>query len=157
MNPCPCGYAGDRQTHCQCNPDQVKKYRHRISGPLLDRIDMHVPVTRISPALLLGQNKAPESSGTVRERVCQGRHRQLFRQGGTNAQLPQSELASACGLDSEKNRIIEAAIKALNLSPRAVHRSLRVARTIADLAGEPTVTDTHLTEAFAYRNPELGL
>ncbi len=157
MNPCQCGYAGDLEQVCRCTPDQLQRYRGRISGPLLDRIDLHIPVTRIPPALLLNKKISGEFSCDVKARVCAGREIQINRQGDCNARLSQDLLTHYCFLADEQNRYIEKAMESMNLSPRAVYRSLRVARTIADLDGGSKVTNSHLNEALAYRNPNFAL
>ncbi|MCP5205245.1 MAG: YifB family Mg chelatase-like AAA ATPase [Pseudomonadales bacterium] len=154
MNPCPCGYLGDTERACRCTPQQVQRYRARISGPLLDRIDLHVAVYRLPAAELLGPQGAGEDSATVRARVCASRALQLARQGCANAQLPADRLAQVCQLaDATKDQLAKAASR-MTLSPRALHRTLRVARTIADLAQSPTVANSHLSEALAYRAEE---
>ncbi len=157
MNPCPCGYAGDTEKACRCSTDQIAKYRQRISGPLMERIDMHIPVSRVTPSALLNKNQDNEASDTVRARVLVAREVQLMRQGHTNAQLAHKELAGACLLGSTEENHIKKAMESMNLSARSVHRSLRVGRTIADLAGEQRVSQEHLSEAFAYRNADLVL
>jgi magnesium chelatase family protein len=157
MNPCPCGYAGDTEKACRCGTDQIAKYRQRISGPLMERIDMHIPVSRVTPSALLNKNQDNEASDTVRARVLVARDVQLMRQGRTNAQLAHKELAGACLLGSREENYIKKAMESMKLSARSVHRSLRVGRTIADLAGEQRVSQEHLSEAFAYRNADLVL
>jgi magnesium chelatase family protein len=151
-----CGYAGDLEKVCRCTPDQLQRYRGRISGPLLDRIDLHIPVNRIPPELLLKKHVSGESSSTVRARVCAGRAIQIERQGVCNAHVQQDLLSDYCALEEVQKRYLERAMKSMTLSPRAVYRSLRVARTIADLAAESKVLNTHLNEALAYRNPDFS-
>ena len=157
MNPCPCGYTGDPQKTCRCTPDQLLRYRQRISGPLMDRIDLHISVTRVPPGLLLNREQVGEPSSAVRQRVCAAREIQIQRQDCANALIPHTELAATCLLDSDDNTYVEEAMTQMNLSARAVHRSLRVARTIADLLGEDKVTIEHLGEALAFRNPDLTI
>lgn len=148
MNPCPCGYAGDPSGRCRCSADVVARYRGRISGPMLDRIDMHVEVPRVPPA----QWRAPgEDSATVRERVRQARQRQQARAGMPNAQLGTQELARDTALSQADRVLLDSAAERLGLSARAHQRILRVARSIADLAGADTVHREHLTEAIGYR------
>jgi len=152
MNPCPCGYLGDPAHPCRCTPDQILRYRSRVSGPLLDRIDLHVQVNRLPPADLLAPGHAGECSAAVRERVRQCRERQMQRQGEPNAQLAPEQLASVCALPAAQRQWLEAAATRLHLSGRALHRALRVARTIADLAGCETIAVAHLGEALGYRS-----
>ncbi|MEH6570258.1 MAG: YifB family Mg chelatase-like AAA ATPase [Halioglobus sp.] len=155
MNPCPCGFTGDLEKTCRCTPDQLQRYQQRISGPLLDRIDLHIPVSRVPARLLLTPSSSFETSSAVRARVIAGRDKQLVRQGRSNAQIPHRDLTRICALKKSQNAYIEAAMSRMNLSARAVHRSLRVARTIADLQGEEKVSNDHVNEALAYRNPDL--
>jgi magnesium chelatase family protein len=151
MNPCPCGFLGDGERSCTCTPDQIQRYRARLSGPLLDRIDLHVQVGRIPPGDLLRPRYTGEPSAAVQERVRRCRVRQEQRQGGTNAQLSTDQLASVCSLgDAEKSSLEDAARK-LHLSGRGLHRTLRVARTIADLDDSAGIGLAHITEALAYR------
>jgi magnesium chelatase family protein len=157
MNPCFCGYYGDPEKPCHCSSQQLSQYRQRLSGPLLDRIDMHIDVARVPPALLLSSRHDNEPSKAVRARVCTARKVQMLRQGSTNADIPHREIASTCLLGNRQSSYIEQVMTQLNLSARAVHRSLRVARTIADLEGTHAVQLKHLNEAFAYRNPEFAL
>ncbi|MBK8283579.1 MAG: YifB family Mg chelatase-like AAA ATPase [Ahniella sp.] len=150
MNPCPCGYAGDPGGRCRCGPDQVTRYRARVSGPLLDRIDLHVDVPRV-PAEMLRQASVAESSDTVRARVIKARDRQLARQDCSNSRLDGSRLTRFCGLGESSLRMLDRAVEQLGLSARAHQRILRVARTIADLAESEAVSDDHLVEAIGYR------
>lgn len=150
MNPCPCGYLGDPSGRCRCTPDQIQRYRGRISGPLLDRIDLQVEVPRLPPQELQG---APgESSAAVRVRVCVARAVQLQRQGECNARLCGSGLDHHCRLRDSEQQLLRHALERLNLSARAYHRILRVARTIADLDGAERIGAQHLGEAMGYRN-----
>ncbi|HLQ24384.1 MAG TPA: ATP-binding protein, partial [Acidiferrobacterales bacterium] len=152
MNPCPCGYLGDASGRCRCTFDKVRAYRARISGPLLDRIDMHVEVPPVPRTLLMKQDRqAAETSAQVRQRVETARRRQLDRHGCANAQLSNKQIEQACALDAENQQLLEQAITRLNLSARAYHRILKVARTIADLAGAETIGNAHLSEAIQYR------
>ena len=153
MNPCPCGYAGDPRNRCQCTPDQVQRYRGRISGPLMDRIDLGIEVPRI-PLGELGASRGPndEDSATVRARVIKARHHGLMRAGRANAEISTRELERDCALGPAERHWFDAALERLGLSARAYHRTLRVARTIADLDGGAGLLDrTHLAEALMYR------
>ncbi|MCD7098421.1 YifB family Mg chelatase-like AAA ATPase [Stenotrophomonas sp. MMGLT7] len=156
MNPCPCGWAGDASGRCRCSPDIVRRYRARISGPLLERIDLHVEVPRLSPQELRPQAPAGEDSATIRRRVEQARERQLARAGKPNARLGQAETERHCRLHERDQALLERAIEQLRLSARSMHRILRVARSIADLAGDADIGTPHLTEAIGYRRMEAG-
>jgi len=157
MNPCPCGWAGDPSGRCRCSPDAVRRYRGRVSGPLLDRIDLHVEVARLPPAALRPDAPAGESTATVRARVVEARARQHARAGKTNAVLDQPETSSACRLAEADQLLLERAVDALQLSARSMHRILRVARTIADLDGADVIDTAHLTEAISLRRAARGL
>jgi len=150
MNPCPCGYAGDPTGRCKCGPDQISRYRARVSGPLLDRIDMHVDVPRV-PAEFMRQQAPGEDSGVVRDRVVTCRNAQLARQGTSNAGLDGQRLQRLCGLSEQALRLLDRAVEQLGLSARAHQRIMRVSRTIADLDGQNAVADTHLIEAIGFR------
>jgi magnesium chelatase family protein len=152
MNPCPCGYLGDGSGRCHCTAEQVARYRGRISGPLLDRIDMHVEVPRVDPARLgAPDGGGGESSAQVRRRVCAARERQLARAGRTNSALTPKEVDRDCPLDDSGLRLMQQVMTRLALSARAYHRILKVARTIADLADCDTIGLAHLSEAVNYR------
>src|SRR5688572_1598653 len=157
MNPCPCGWAGDPSGRCRCSPDVIRRYRGRISGPLLDRIDLHVDVPRLPPAHLRPDAPAGESSAQVRDRVLGARARQLARGGKPNARLDQVQTYAACRLSDADQQLLERAIDALQLSARGMHRILRVARTIADLDDSERIATAHLTEALGYRGMDRGL
>ncbi len=151
MNPCPCGYAGDPSGRCACTPEQVRRYRARVSGPLLDRIDLQIAVPRV-PLVELGETAVGgESSAVVRGRVVAARDRQLQRAGKANAQLSNREVARDCALATSDRALLERALDKLGLSARAYHRVLRVARSIADLDDAERVATAHLTEAIQYR------
>ncbi|GAB5450992.1 MAG: YifB family Mg chelatase-like AAA ATPase [Halioglobus sp.] len=154
MNPCPCGYLGDAQTRCRCTPDQVQRYRGRISGPFLDRLDMHVPVDRLPAAQLLAPERTGESSAEIRGRVVASRQRQVQRQGCANALLSPQALREVAPLARAETAFLESAATRLQLSGRSVYRTLRVARSIADITGEERVEVGHLGEALAFRNPD---
>jgi magnesium chelatase family protein len=150
MNPCPCGYHGDAQGRCSCTPLQIKRYRSKISGPLLDRIDMHIQVNAL-PITDLQQTPQGESSAVVRERVLSAYQRQLQRQGKVNAQLRGRELHKHCVLSQASQNLLAVAMDRLRLSARAYDRILRVARTLADLLGQTNVDTPQVSEALAYR------
>ena len=150
MNPCPCGYAGDISGRCRCTPDQIARYRSRISGPLLDRIDLVLEVPRLEAAELR-QAADGERSADVRARVAAARAHQLVRAGKPNAWLGNRESERDAVLGEREQQLLERAVERLGLSARAWHRILRVARTIADLDSAGTITPTHLSEAIQYR------
>jgi len=153
MNPCPCGFLGHYSGKCRCTPDQVTRYRNRISGPLLDRIDLHIEV----PAVVeqdLGSRQPGEPSAAIRERVAAARERQLARQGKPNAHLSVKEIGEHCIAEADADQLARKAIGTLGLSARAYHRILKVARTVADMAGVPGISTTHVAEAVQYRRYE---
>jgi magnesium chelatase family protein len=152
MNPCPCGYYGHSNGRCHCTVEQIQRYRNRISGPLLDRIDIHVEVPNVPREVLNDtRGETPESSDAVRERVECCRQLQLERSGKRNALLVNREVEQLCQLSKADAALLEQAIDKLGLSARAYHRILKVARTIADLAGEEQIGTAHLSEAIGYR------
>jgi magnesium chelatase family protein len=151
MNPCPCGWAGDASGRCRCTAEQIARYRGRLSGPLLDRIDLHVSVPRLAHGELRPDAAMGESSSAVRERVIGAHEIQTRRSQKPNALLGQRETERICRLTPSDQTLLERAIDALQLSARATHRILRVARTIADLAGSEAITTMHLSEAIGYR------
>jgi len=151
-NPCPCGYAGDLVRACRCGPEERRRYERKLSGPLLDRVDIFVEVERVG-ADALGASTAAEPSDAVRARVIAARDRQALR-GVLNARLPTSDLAGRCQADGAARRILGIATERLGLTARAYHRALRVARTIADLAGDDTLMADHIEEALGLRYAE---
>jgi len=152
MNPCPCGYLGDAGGRCRCTPEQVRRYRGRLSGPLLDRIDLHVELPPVAHELLLAQEHAgAEPSAAVRERVQAAQQRQLARSGCLNARLDPAGLRRHARLTEPQQQFLARAIGTLGLSARATHRVLRIARTCADLAGSDTLEMPFLAEALQYR------
>ncbi len=151
MNPCPCGYLGHSSGKCHCTPDQIARYRARISGPLLDRIDMQIEVPAIPQDELMRQRTTGEKSDVIRQRVEKAHQLQLNRQGKTNSRLSVKEIDAHCALDATSETLLRQAINRLNLSARAYHRILKVARTIADLSGVEKITNQHIAEAIQYR------
>ncbi|HET7176014.1 MAG TPA: YifB family Mg chelatase-like AAA ATPase [Gammaproteobacteria bacterium] len=152
MNPCPCGYLGDPSGRCHCTEDQVQRYRSRISGPLLDRIDLHVEAPRVAREALRPDTPPDgETSDTVAQRVAEARVRQLARGRKPNARLTTREINRHCKPDDPGQRLLERAMEQLGLSARAYHRILKVARTIADLGESETVMSAHVAEAVGYR------
>jgi magnesium chelatase family protein len=156
MNPCPCGWAGDVSGRCRCSGEAIQRYRARISGPLLDRIDLHVDVPRLPPSALRPEAPSGEDSASVRARVVAARALQHSRAGKPNAQLTQAETMAFCRLGERDQALLERAIDALQLTARSLHRILRVARTIADLANSPHIATAHLSEALGYRRLDRG-
>ncbi len=151
MNPCPCGYLGDSGGRCRCTSEQVARYRARLSGPLLDRIDLHVEVPRVPKEMLRGDAPNGEDSACVGARVHAARGRALARAGKPNAALGPREIARDWRLDEAGQKLIEQAMERLGLSARAYHRILRVARSVADLNDAAAISVPHLAEAIGYR------
>jgi magnesium chelatase family protein len=152
MNPCPCGYAGDPRGRCRCTEEQVTRYRNRISGPLIDRIDMHVELTAVPVEHLLSDAAQPvESSAVIAARVACARRTQIVRQGKLNSRLTPTEVADICRLDRDSRALVHTAIARLGLSARAYHRVLKLARTCADLAAEPQIRRGDVSEAVKLR------
>lgn len=157
MNPCPCGWFGDSSGRCRCNPDAIERYRGKLSGPLLDRIDIHLAMTRLSHEELHLNAPLGEPSSVIRQRVIAARALQMQRSGVSNAHLSQADLKTHCQLDSGNQELLDKAMNALQLSARATYRILRVARTIADLAASPTIGTPHLAEAIQFRQLDRAL
>ena len=160
MNPCPCGYLGDQKRECRCSPTQIQRYRSRISGPLLDRIDIHVE----APALSIEElrdSKESESSSIIRGRVEQARQRQGNRFADSkihsNARMPQSFIRKHCAIPSSLGNLLQQAMEELHLSARAYNRIIKVARTIADLTDSEEIAANHLLEAIQYRSLDRNL
>lgn len=155
QNPCPCGYFGDPSKPCKCSAYQIQKYHRKISGPMLDRIDLHIEVPRLDYAHLTGQNRG-ESSENVRYRIEKARaiQRQRFEADRTNHQMSSREIEEYCVLSEEGKAIMRQAVDVMHLSGRGHSRMLKLARTIADLAGVDSINATHLAEALQYRPKE---
>lgn len=155
MNPCQCGYYGSKEKKCSCKPEQIKKYRNRISGPLLDRIDIHIEVNHIKYNELEQKGKI-ETSQEIKKRVNQARKIQLERYQEyhvfSNAELTSKLIDQFCKLDVKSKQILEMAFDRLGLSARAYHKILKVARTIADLEACEKIQEKHLAEAIQYRS-----
>ncbi|ABM59046.1 Mg chelatase, subunit ChlI [Verminephrobacter eiseniae EF01-2] len=150
MNPCPCGFAGATQRACRCTPDQISRYQSKLSGPLLDRIDLHVEVPAL-PAEQLLQASAGETSAAIRERVARARALALARQGKSNQALQGQEIDTQLHLNAGATQFLHSAATRLGWSARSTHRALKVARSIADLAGSPGTELGHVAEAMQYR------
>jgi magnesium chelatase family protein len=150
MNPCPCGLLGHASGQCRCTPDAVARYQGRISGPLLDRIDMQIEVAAMAPAALSAAIDG-ENSATIAQRVALAFQRQLERQDKPNQRLSTAEIDRLCRLDQAGEELLQTAMSQLHWSARAYHRVLKVARTIADLAAAPAITPAHVAEAIQYR------
>ncbi len=157
MNPCPCGWLGAMVNGraCRCTPDQVARYQGKLSGPLIDRIDLQVEVAAVAPAHMLAQAEG-EASATVAQRVARAHAAQVARQGRPNAALSAAQLDEFCPLDASASRFLQQAASRLGWTGRSLHRAIKVARTIADLAGEPAIGVVHLAEAMQYRRSLPG-
>jgi magnesium chelatase family protein len=156
MNPCPCGHWGNPNEQCRCSSAQIKNYRNRLSGPFLDRIDLHIQVPALKKEVLTATEMLPpENSATIRARVIIAQKRQQERQGKSNTNLSGKTLEKYCVLGSKETQLVDAAIHRLKLSARAYHRILRVARTLADLDNVDSIGIKHLSEAFSYRESFL--
>jgi len=151
MNPCPCGYQGDPSGRCRCSPEQIQRYRGKLSGPLLDRIDLHLAM-RNEPFKLTGETgRSKPDTATAAAQVAAARQAQQQRQQCLNAHLDLAGIQQHCALTETDGRWLEQAVERLGLSRRASHRVLKVARTLADLAGSPALERPHLAEALQYR------
>ncbi len=151
MNPCPCGYLGDPKDRCQCKAEQINRYRNRLSGPLLDRIDLHLQVPPIPIADLTSDAAPEESSASILKRILPAVARQQDRGHPRNARLNNNQTQEHCPLDTPTQTFLNAAMEKLGLSARAYNRTLRVARTIADLEASPKISLPHIQEALSYR------
>jgi magnesium chelatase family protein len=151
MNPCPCGYLGSAAHRCRCTPDQITRYQSRLSGPLIDRIDLHVEVPNLSADDLLNA-PAGESTASIRNRCMAARSAALVRQGKTNQALVGQEIDAFATLDAPTTAFLRSAATRLGWSARSTHRTLKIARTIADLAGSPAIALVHAAEAMQYRH-----
>ena len=154
MNPCPCGWLGDASGRCRCTPDRILQYRSRVSGPLLDRIDMALDVPSLSAGDLASRPADDDASASalVRVRVIAARERQRARQGKPNARLTPADVGTHCATDATGTALLAQAMVRLSLSARAYHRVLKVARTIADLAEADAIAPRHVAEAIGYRS-----
>jgi magnesium chelatase family protein len=152
QNPCPCGYLDDSSKKCVCSPGQIFKYQKKISGPLLDRIDLHVEVPRL-PYEKMAATQPAEGSAAIKERVERARkvQRQRFGKSKTNSEMSLVEIKQYCSLGEGEQELLKQAMKTYNFSGRSMHRILKVARTIADIAGDKNITTQHLAEAIQYR------
>ncbi len=159
LNPCPCGFASDPEKACSCSPQHIARYQKKLSGPLLDRIDLHLEVPRVPFEKLTGDQPS-ESSATVRGRVLAARERQLQRFAGrvthTNSEMNPADIKEFCRLDAEGNNLLRTSAEHLHLSARGFHRLLKLARTIADLAGSDNITVPHLAEALQFRSRQTN-
>ncbi|MBU1927029.1 MAG: YifB family Mg chelatase-like AAA ATPase, partial [Gammaproteobacteria bacterium] len=144
MNPCPCGYYGDPQNNCRCTVDQINRYQSRISGPILDRLDLHVSVPRLPISLITVSKKTGERSEVIRKRVEEARKKQFDRAGCINAKLSVQAMKTTCALQPREEHFLNTAIQKLNLSARSYHRILKIARTISDLSNANTIQTLHL-------------
>jgi magnesium chelatase family protein len=155
MNPCPCGYYGDPNNECICTIPQIQRYRAKVSGPLLDRIDIQIEVPAVRYRDLAGRESGEPSAG-IRERVNRARQIQLDRFKGhkiyCNGQMTNRHIKKFCAIDEESQRLLETAVDRLGLSARAYVRILKVARTIADLDGREDISSAHISEAIQYRS-----
>jgi magnesium chelatase family protein len=160
MNPCPCGYFGDRVRTCRCTPQQIRQYQGKISGPLMDRIDLHIEVPAVKYRALSGK-EAGESSQSIKSRVTAAREIQKnrFNQDGLacNARMSEKQIKAFCAIDEDSHKLIEMAMEKLGLSARAINRILKVSRTIADLENKEKIESSHVAEAIQYRSLDRSL
>lgn len=151
-NPCKCGFLGDGTDRCQCSAVSIENYRSKLSGPMLDRIDMHLHLPRVDMKTLQSKEASGETSKVIKDRVVEARQLQIERQNKLNSQLSSKELEHFCELSDEHLSFLEAICEKLNMSARAYHRILKLARTIADMSGETTIRKNHLSEAISFRS-----
>jgi len=152
MNPCPCGYLGDARSRCRCTEEQINRYQNKISGPLMDRLDMVIEVHSITDVIINQTREAgSETSANIRERVCNTFKQQLKRNGCANSALKTNDIEQYCELTESDKSLLQTATRKLALSGRAIHRIIKVARTIADLSSSEHIKTQHLTEAMSYR------
>jgi magnesium chelatase family protein len=156
MNPCPCGWLGHPSARCTCGPDQIRRYRWRVSGALFDRIDMAIEIASVNAAEMVGPVGARTRTIDARKRVASAYQRQLSRQGKANARLTVADVERHCRRSSNGENLLAHAMSRMWLSARGYHRVVKVARTIADIAGCETIDAAHIAEAIDYRR-ELGL
>ena len=155
MYPCPCGHYGDAVKPCTCSPTMIARYQARLSGPLLDRIDIHIDVPRVDYDKLMGSQRS-ETSAAIRERVEQARERQTTRFADTpslhaNSDMGPSEIARFCTMTTDATQLLELSVRRMQLSARSYHRILKLSRTIADLAASDRIEVNHVAEAIQYR------
>ena len=155
MNPCPCGFLGDSEKQCTCSDSQIQRYRSKLSGPLLDRIDLNINVPKLSTAELVNADPNAESSAEIRQRVIKARaiQEERYKDEGifTNAELNAKQVKKYCKLDEKSEKLLTAAALKYGLSGRKYNRILKLARTIADLAGEKDITTNHISQALQFR------
>jgi magnesium chelatase family protein len=152
MNPCPCGYAGNKEGDCRCTTEQIERYLAKLSGPLLDRIDLHIEVNAPPPEILSIPVENQAESIVVKNRVIIARKKQKLRQGKYNNELSGNELMNHCSISMDLQTMLHQVVHKMHLSARAYHRILKVSRTIADLADSERILKEHLSEALLYRN-----
>jgi len=151
MNPCPCGYLGDAKGRCQCTIETIRRYAARISGPLLDRLDMHIEVPSLPTETLLSKETVEEKSEEVRNRVIKASTIQYERANKPNSRLVNREIQKTCSLNEQTKNLLYKAMEKLGLTARSYHRVLRVARTIADLDNSPDIQTEHISESLSFR------
>ena len=156
MNPCPCGYLGDLQRDCQCSPLQIRRYRSKLSGPLLDRIDLQIVVARVPQSQLVEKPTQTECQRNIQLRIANAQQRQLKRQGQLNNELSWKDIVDAGLIQTSTFEWLLSAVETLSMSTRTLHRVLKLALTIADLNGDNDIGKQYLKEALAYRQLDKG-